>query len=328
VNIAVPLPHIEASDGVLRAIEIGNALVRRGHRFTLFTPEGLPPSWIEFAGEVRPFRARGDETFDVGVCGDYSVAEDFDAIPAETRWFYFSSEGDAKEKLIVRRSYRFLGNSEGLCRKLELRYPITCHRAPGGIDPKVFHRLESGERESRPEGEFRILTSGQIDRRNSGVDRVIRAVEGIHRRNPGIRLVFIDAPAGRDRAEPASIVRTRVPCEFHLDPPRDRLARLISRADVFVGAERRAGWFDSAAEAMACGIPVVCTPAGTTDFAVDGVTALVAPLGLPFLLRRRILRLMADPSLRNRLSRAGSAKIRDFTWDFLASRLEGIFGRT
>jgi glycosyltransferase involved in cell wall biosynthesis len=328
MNIAALLPHVEVFGGVRRYIELGNALVRRGHRFTLFTPEGLAPTWLEFLGEIRPFRALGDESFDVGMCSEYSIVDDFDRIRAETKWFYFVLEGHKREKEIAHRNYRFMGNSAGICRKMELRYPITCHRAPGGINPKIFHPLDPGEREARPDGEFRVLCYGRIYKRRKGVDRVIRAVEGIYRKNPAIRLIFFDTLVGRDRVDPRPLVRTRVPHEFHLDLPQDRMAWLFSRADVFVGAERRAGWSNTAAEAMACGLPVICTPSGTRDFAIDGLTALVAPLGLPFLLRRRILRLMADETLRNRLSRAGLVKIRDFTWDFLAARLEGIFGRT
>lgn len=328
MDIAALLPHVEVFGGVRRYLEIGNALVRKGHRFVLFTPEGVPPSWLKFSGEVRPFRALGEESFEVGMCSEYSIVDEFDRLPAETRWFYFVLEGHKREKEIAHRDYRFLGNSEGICRRMELRYPITCHRAPGGINPGIFHPAAPAEVEPRPEGEFRVLCSGRIYKRRKGVDKVIRAVEGLYRTNPGLRLIFFDTLVGREKVDPRPLIKTPVPHEFHIDLPQDRMAWLFSRADVYVGAERRAGWSNTAAEAMACGLPVICTPSGTRDFAVDGVTALVAPLAMPFLLRRRIRRLMADEPLRARLARAGLAKIRDFTWDFLAARLEGIFGRT
>jgi len=108
------------------------------------------------------------------------------------------------------------------------------------------------------------------------------------------------------------IVRARVPVEFHLDLPQDRMAELFSRADIFLMAERRAGWSNTSAEAMACGLPVVCTPSGTRDFAVDGRTALVAPLPLPFFLARHLRRLARDPELRARLGEAGRRKIAEF----------------
>jgi glycosyltransferase involved in cell wall biosynthesis len=76
---------------------------------------------------------------------------------------------------------------------------------------------------------------------------------------------------------------------------------------------------------MACGLPVVCTPSGTRDFAFNGRTALVVPKPYVFLLRRRIRKLIGDETLRRRLAGRGREKIMEFTWDFLAVRLEGIF---
>jgi glycosyltransferase involved in cell wall biosynthesis len=103
------------------------------------------------------------------------------------------------------------------------------------------------------------------------------------------------------------------------------MAWLFSRADVFVSAEQRAGWSNTTAEAMACGLPVVCTPSGTRDFAFNGRTALVVSRPWAFLLRRQVRKLLRDEALRRRLAGAGREKIMEFTWDFLAARLEGIF---
>ena len=103
------------------------------------------------------------------------------------------------------------------------------------------------------------------------------------------------------------------------------MAWLFSRADVFVSAERRAGWANTAAEAMACRLPVVCTASGSRDFAIHRQTALVVPLASPFLIRRQIRRLILEPGLRERLAAAGYERIKLFTWEALAERLEEIF---
>jgi glycosyltransferase involved in cell wall biosynthesis len=103
------------------------------------------------------------------------------------------------------------------------------------------------------------------------------------------------------------------------------MAWLFSQADLFVSAERRAGWANTAAEAMACGLPVICTASGSLDFAVPGRTALVVPFAHPFFLRRAIKKLILDENLRSRLAKAGYEKIREFTWPALAARLEEIF---
>ncbi len=328
MNIAALLPHVEVFGGVRRYIEIGNALVRRGHGFTLFTPEGAPPAWLAFSGASRRFSDLGNETFDVGLCSEYSILEEYDRLQAHQKFFYFVIEGHKREREVARREFRFMGNSEGICRRMETRYRITCHRAPGGINPAIFHPLEPPEREARPAGEFRVLAYGRIYKRRKGVDAVIRAVDGLYRSRPNLRLILFDSLVGQDRVDPRPLIRTRVPVEFHLDLPQERMAWLYSRADVFISGERRAGWANTVAEAMACGVPVICTPSGTRDFALDGRTALVASRPFSFLIRRRLRALMDDDALRGRLAAAGRAKIMEFTWDFLAARLEGLFGRT
>jgi glycosyltransferase involved in cell wall biosynthesis len=327
MDIAALLPHVEVFGGVRRYIELGNALVRRGHRFTLFTPEGRPPAWLAFSGEVRPFSALGTAAFDAGLCSEYAILDDFDRLRARQQFFYFVLEGHRREREVARRGYRFLGNSEGICRRMETRYRIDCQRAPGGVNPALFHPLDPGALEPRTGGEFRLLCYGRIYKRRKGVGTVLKAVEGLYKERPNLRLILFDALVGKERKDPRELVRTRVPAEFHIDLPQERMAWLYGRADAFVSAERRAGWSNTAAEAMACGVPVICTPAGTGDFALDGKTALVAPLPLAILLRRRLRRLMDEESLRLRLAAAGRARIADFTWDRLAARLEGILGR-
>jgi glycosyltransferase involved in cell wall biosynthesis len=352
MKIAALLPNVEVYGGVRRCIELGNALVRRGHAYTLFTPAGEKPDWLEFRGRSMPFEALSGLEFDVGICGEYSILPHFEALRARAKFFYFVLEGHKMEKTVARRSYRFLGSSGGLCRRIERKYGVTCHRAPGGINPDVFHpvprgALQAGDRAAVLPGSdqeesaslsgvsrndhsgiltpFTIISYGRIYKKRKGVHHVIRAAEALHRKYAGLRLIFFDSLVGRDRRDPRPLIKTSVPYEFHLDLPQDRLAWLYSQADVFVSAERRAGWANTAAEAMACRLPVVCTASGSGDFAIHGETALVVPFAHPFFLRRQVERLILDPALRERLAAAGRDKIMTLTWDSLAARLETLF---
>ncbi len=121
------------------------------------------------------------------------------------------------------------------------------------------------------------------------------------------------------------MVKTRVPHDFYLNLPQDRMAWLYSQADIFVSAERRAGWSNTTAEAMACKLPVVCSKSGTQDFALHNETALVIPFAHPWVLRGQIRRLIDDEKLRHYLSQAGYEKIQEFTWASLVDKLETVF---
>lgn len=323
MRLAALLPHVEVFGGVRRYLELGNEFVRRGHDFVLFHPGGERPAWLEFRGEVRPFAALGAEAFDVGLCSEYSVLSEFDRLRAAAKYFYFVLEGHRLEGDVVRRPFRFLGNSGGICRRIERKYGRPCFPAAGGVNPTIFHPVER-EPPAAP-GEFRILCYGRIYRKRKGIGRVLRAADGLARAYPGLRLILFDTLVGRDRRDPRRLVKTRLPFEFHLDLPQSRMAWLYSQADLFVSAERRAGWANTAAEAMACRVPVICTASGTRDFAFPGRTALVVPAPLPFFLRRAMRRLIRDPELRLRLAGEGYREIQKFTWGVLAERLERHF---
>ena len=323
MNIAALLPHVEVFGGVRRYLEIGNALLRRGHRFVLYHPTGEKPGWLEFHAETRPFSALGEESFDIGLCSEYSILPQFDRLNAQAKFFYFVLEGHKKEKEAVHRGYHLLGNSEGICRRIERRYGVACLRAPGGVNPEIFHPLEREER--RAPGEFRVLCYGRIYKRRKGIGLIIRGAERLYRRYPGLKLIFFDSLVGEDRTDPRHLIRTRVPHDFYLDLPQSRMAWLFSQADLFVSAEKRAGWANTAAEAMACRIPVVCTASGTRDFAFHDRTALVVPFASAFLLSRQMDRLIRNPELLGNLARAGYERIMGFTWEALAGRLEAVF---
>lgn len=130
------------------------------------------------------------------------------------------------------------------------------------------------------------------------------------------------------------IVRARVPVEFHLDLPQDRMAELFSRADIFLMAERRAGWSNTSAEAMACGLPVVATRAGAlSEIVEDGVTGILVPPADSKALSEALRLLLADPELCRRMGDAGRQRvIENFTWRQTALRTvevyEEVLGRS
>jgi len=325
MKIAALLPHVEVFGGVRRYLELGNEFVRKGHEFVLFTPRGTPPEWLDFRGEMRPFSALTGDSFDVAMCGEYSILSSFDKVRAGTKYFYFVLENPRMDRGVTRRPYRFLGNSEGICLRLERKFGIEVTRAPGGVNPEIFHPLDHPE----PRETFNILCYGRIYKRRKGVPIVIRAVNNyLPRYYPNLKMIFFDTLVGEDRRDPRPMIETRVPHDFHLNLPQDKMAWLFGQADVYINAEWRAGWANTAAEAMACGVPVICTPSGTRDFAIDGRTALVAPAPIAAQLRRRLERLILDTPLRKSLAEAGSEKIREFTWSRLADRLLDTFSRT
>jgi hypothetical protein len=101
----------------------------------------------------------------------------------------------------------------------------------------------------------------------------------------------------------------------------DGLRRFYDSIDVMVTTETSAGWCNTAAEAMASGIPTIVTPAGTIDFAKHGENAIVIPEPSAELVRDAIGRLTSDPALARRLAAAGAVTLRTFDWNAYAAQL-------
>lgn len=327
------LPGVGVFGGVRRFLSLGNELVRRGHRYVLYHPDGTPPGWLPFHGEVRRLASLGDSAHDVLLCGEPSLLPDFAAAPARAKLFYVVLEGLPGERRLVRDPrWGLLANSTGIAARLRRRHGVEAHLAAGGIDLGLFHPGAT-PRPARPEP-FRVLAYGRLSRPRKGTRIAVRAAEALATRAGrrlgaagtatvhSVQLVLFDHVGPGNERDPRPELGCRVPVEFHLNLPQERLAALYAGCDVFVSAERRAGWNNTVAEAMACGTPVVCTSSGTRDLALHLQTAWVVRWRHPWPVARALRRIHGDAALRQRLSVAGRGRVGDFTWDRVADAVE------
>ena len=99
------------------------------------------------------------------------------------------------------------------------------------------------------------------------------------------------------------------------------LQQFYDDIDCVVSTALSAGWSNLAAEAMASGLPVVCTRHGTSAFAKDGETALlVEPLTAPAL-GAQLQRLRNEPDLCRKLTGGARRMIEQFAWEPYAQQL-------
>jgi glycosyltransferase involved in cell wall biosynthesis len=92
--------------------------------------------------------------------------------------------------------------------------------------------------------------------------------------------------------------------------PHTHMPSALQRMDIYVNTSYQEGMPNGVLEAMACALPVVATDAdGTSDLVVDGVTGFICGMGDLHALLRCCRRLIAEPALRQRLGRAGRARV-------------------
>lgn len=172
-----------------------------------------------------------------------------------------------------------------------------------------------------PRRPFTVLVYGRFYRKKKGVQLVVRACESLYRQGYNIRLILFDAPVDEKARAQVKSFTANVPFQFYVDHPVEDLAAIYHQADVFVSAERGGGWSNTAAEAMACGVPVIATTSGTMDFLIDGVTGLRV-YRFSWSIRHAIRKLYTNDRLRESLAEQGYEKIKAFTWAHVAASLE------
>ncbi len=113
--------------------------------------------------------------------------------------------------------------------------------------------------------------------------------------------------------------------EYFRQPDSETFNRIYNEAAIYLGPSLTEGWGLTVGEAMICGAAVVCTDnRGYREMAIDGRTALVAPVGDAAALAERILRLIGNDDERIRIARAGHRYIRRFTWEAAYAKFERL----
>ncbi len=167
--------------------------------------------------------------------------------------------------------------------------------------PAAAHRPEAVAGGSRDQDPLRLLMVAQL-RSQKGHDVLLEAVARV--REPVSLTLAGDGP--EKAALERHIARLDLGPRVRLAGFVDDVATLLDETDVVVLPSRFEGLPLAVLEAMAAGVAVVATRVpGTADVITDGQTGLLVPPEDPVALAAAIRRLARDPTLRERLARAG-----------------------
>jgi len=316
VSIALAIPHLGVFGGIRRFLELGEVWTKRGHRVAIFVPDpAAARPWLPFSGAILPLRELPLGGWDAVISPDPALFLDARA-PGALRIYYSVLEKAPDEDRALRAADLVLANSAGMLGYLA-RKGVKAWNAAGGVNVEQFHPGPTGD----VAGPVRALIYGRLSRRRKGTWVAVQALERAAEasRVPVTLTLFDAVPEGESPALPRP---PRLPHRWVLNPTQAELAELYRASDLFISAERRAGWCNTAAEAMASGTAVVCTRSGTEDFAIDGVTAAVSRWRFSWALESAIRPLLSDPVRRKALAARGLEKIQEFSWERTADRIE------
>ena len=318
LTIGVILPHTRIFGGVKRFLEIGNLLVAKGHRFIVFTPDADFPEWFNFNGSTERLSALKTHRLDAIFTTEIEFLGELKRSLAKMKIFYAVLERPYIRRILREEGIVIFANSVKLFHYLNGDKNPRVVKAIGGIDLKKF---AFKPRRREPGMPFTVMVYGRFYRRKKGTMMVVRACERLYRQAYNIRLHLFDSPVDESSRAKVRAFTCKVPFEFFVDYPVKEIADLYYKADVFVSAERNAGWCNTGAEAMACGVPLIATTSGTKDFLFHEKTGLVVYRHSWFI-KRAMKRLYEDEALRTSFMLPARKKIEEFSWQNLADQIE------
>ena len=234
---------------------------------------------------------------------------------AERRWGKILTRGIAGlEKAMISRADRISATSDAARDAATSIAPGTpLHMVSAGVAPSLFTL------DRHPEN-F-LLYFGRLDIYHKGIDTLLEAIAIVARTNPDVLLKI--AGRGSSAEEIAALARKNgIDRNVQVlgavdDEERDRL---FATAKMQVMPSRFEGFGLAAAEAMAAGVPLIASNAGSLPEVVDAPRGgiLVHPDD-PQGLADAIVNLLSDDARRQSLSISARESARRFDWDRVAA---------
>lgn len=185
--------------------------------------------------------------------------------------------------------------------------------APAGTDQKVTGR---------------IVTTASADVPLKGLSFLIEAVAKLRTEREAHLVVIGKAAATGPVARTIERFGMKDAVSFESEVSWERLVELYHQAEVAVVPSLYEGFSLPAAEAMACGTPLVATNAGALPEVVgnDRESALLVPPGDAGAMASAIEEVMDDEALRKRIAVAGRERVLEkFTWRASAERTVALY---
>jgi D-inositol-3-phosphate glycosyltransferase len=196
--------------------------------------------------------------------------------------------------------------------------------SPPGVDHNLFRpgsRTRARQRLGLSAGPV-LAFVGRIQP-TKGPDVAVEAMHAIVSRHPDATLIVVGGPSGpRGESELAALRRRGVALglgsriRFVGPVPHGLIPDVYRAADLVMVPSRSESFGLVAAEAQACGIPVVAARiGGLIDIVDDGVSGFLVDGWDPLEHAAAALRLLDDPDLAAKMGKSASLWARRFSWD-------------
>ncbi len=192
-----------------------------------------------------------------------------------------------------------------------------------GVDTNLFKPQHNRQRQP-----YHVITTASADQPLKGTQHLIPAIAKVRKNFPELTLTFIGKPKpGGDTEKLIARHNLSDVIQFQHGITPQQIVDLYAQATVAVVPSEYEGFGLPAAEAMACGVPVVATNGGALPEVVGdaGITVVKANSDA---LAQGLTQLLQNPQLQTQYATAGRQRMVDlFSWENTASALTQYYQR-
>lgn len=202
---------------------------------------------------------------------------------------------------------------------------------PGvGIDLEKFHvgkidKVKKREEIGVKSDAFMLLSVGELVP-NKNHEVVIRAMSILKKQNKLGSIEYVICGRGKYEKDLKKLAQElNVIDRVHFLGYRSDIYEICNSADLFVFMSHREGLPVALMEAMACGLPIICSNIrGNTDLIEDNVTGLISN-NIPEELAEKIDKMKNNSLLRKNVVKAAEKRIKDFDIRAIEKNMKEIY---
>jgi glycosyltransferase involved in cell wall biosynthesis len=205
-----------------------------------------------------------------------------------------------------------------------LRPVEQIHVIPNGVDTSIFKPLENITRTP-----VRVITTASSDQPLKGLSVLLRALAHLRSEFPALQLIVIGKlkENGETQKELETLNLQQI-VQFKSGISNDELVAEYAQASVAIVPSLYEGFGLPAAEAMACGVPLICSDGGALPEVVGDAARLVRAGDVDDL-QRALRELLSDDNVRAQLGAQGRAHIlQQLSWDCVGKKMARFYFKT
>jgi len=232
-------------------------------------------------------------------------------------------------KLVLRNADAVIALTRGMKTEMQKICSRDIFVVPNGIDLERFDNLPRDEMRGKlqAKADDRLIIFVGRFRPEKGVTYLIEAMAIVSQRDQSARLLLVgEGPEEDDLRQLVEQLNLGDVVNFVGQVSHERVPEYMAASDIFVLPSLSESFGIVNLEAMAAGLPVVASKVGgVPEIIQEGENGFLVEPGNPQQIAERVLLLLRNVKLRERISRNNTEKARGYTWERVVDRLEEIY---